>query len=183
MKSYAYALALTALTAVPVVAQSPEGVPERTQAVSISPILALFEIVQGEYERKLGEETTAALGLGYWSFGDTSDAVDGSGGDEVSWLSLDLKGRFYPDEALHGFAIGGIVGATRIGYTDDATGQKESATGFAFGVDVSWAWLLGDTERWFLATGLGAKRYYFDEVDDDIPLILPTGRIAFGVAF
>ncbi|HUF11810.1 MAG TPA: hypothetical protein VMN78_01770 [Longimicrobiales bacterium] len=177
MRRFAFAITMLTLTLAPLAAQSPRTEVERTQAISFSPILALFEVLQAEYERKLGEETTGALGVGYFSFGDDV------GGGEVSWLAVDLKGRFYPNRALEGFAIGGIIGAARVGFNDDVTGEEDSATGLAFGVDLNWTWLLGDTQRWFLATGIGAKRYYFGEVDDDIPLILPTGRVAFGLAF
>jgi len=169
----------TLLAAAPIAAQQagPAAEIDRGHAISFSPILALFEILQAEYEVRLGKETTGALGVGWWAFGDEEQ------NDEVSYLALDLKGRFYPDEALEGFAIGGTVGAARIEYFDDEAEADESTTGFAFGVELSRAWLLGDERRWFLAAGVGAKRYIFDEVDDDVPVILPTGRLGFGLAF
>ena len=184
LRSIVVTLLAVGIAAAPLSAQARSGVPERTQTITISPILALFEIVQAEYERKLGEELTGAVGLGYWSFGNTgTDEFGNEIDDEVSWLAVDLKGRFYPRHAFESFSIGGIVGLARIGYRDDVTNTKESATGFAFGVDLNHSWLLGDTNRWYLAVGIGAKRYYFSEIDDDIPLILPTGRIGFGLAF
>lgn len=176
VRSAVFVVLLASVMAMPASAQS-SAAPERANAISFSPILALFEILQAEYERKVGAETTAGLGVGYWSFGDADL------NDEVSYLALDLKGRFYPDRALEGFAIGGTVGVARIGYENDTTGEDESTTGFAFGVEVSHAWLLGDEHRWFLAAGLGAKRYIFGDIDEDIPVILPTGRIGFGLAF
>ncbi len=180
--SFALAALLAFGAALPLSAQTPAP-PQRNHTISASPILALFEILQADYELRVGTETTAGLGVGYWSFGDEDE------NDETSWLAVDLKGRFYPDEAFDGFAIGGMIGLARIEYSEE-TGEEpdiqvteESATGFSFGVEVSRAWLLGDEHRWYLAAGLGAKRYYFDEVDDNVPLVLPTGRLGFGLAF
>lgn len=50
-------------------------------------------------------------------------------------------------------------------------------------MDLNYSWLLGDTNRWYVGTGLGAKRYFFETEDDDVMAVLPTGRIAFGIAF
>lgn len=92
----------SAVPVAPLVAQ--QAAPERQQAISISPILALFKIVQAEYERAVSDNWTLVAGLGYWSFGDETD--------EVSWLATDLKARFYPaGNPLEGFSIGGIVGS------------------------------------------------------------------------
>ena len=151
---------------------------DRSQAISFSPILALFEILQAEYEVRVGPEMTAGLGVGYWNFGDEEED------DEVGYLAVDLKGRFYPDRAFEGFSIGGSIGAARIDYVTDSDSTEAETTGFTFGVEVGRAWLLGDENRFILTTGIGAKRYWFDvEEDDDVPVVLPTGRLGFGIAF
>ncbi len=164
---------LALVLASPLAAQ--DAAPQRKQALSASPILALFEILNAEYERALGPEFTGVLGVGYWSI------------DDVTWLSTDLKVRFYPNgKALEGFSIGGIVGLTNVDYVDDLTGEDASESAPTIGVDLNWSSLLGDTDRWYVGAGLGAKRYFIDEdeVDnEDVNVILPTARLAFGIAF
>lgn len=171
------ALALIGLLAAsPLVAQQE---PERTQTISFSPVLALFEILVADYEFAVANEATLGLGAGYWHF----DSDDGMDDAESSYLAFDLKGRFYPDRAFEGFELGASLGLARVGYSDDATGEDESATGFSYGLEVGHAWLLGDTRRWFLGTAIGAKRFWFDEDDNDLPTVMPTGRLNFGIAF
>lgn len=150
----------------------------RTHTISFSPILALFEVLVADYEYRIGTETTVGAGVGYWNFEGSED--DDS---EATYLALDLKGRFYPDQAFEGFELGGSLGLARIGFTDDATGADEEATGFSYGIEVGHGWLLGDEKRWFLGAAIGAKRFWFEEDDDDIPSVMPTGRLNFGVAF
>lgn len=151
--------------------------------VSFSPILALFEIVVADYEHAVGDEATVGVGLGYWNF-DGGDDTDLEGEEtDASYFALDLKGRFYPDRAFKGFELGGSLGVARVGFTDDETDEESSATGFAYGVEVGHGWLLGDTERWFLGAAIGAKRFWFGEEDNDLPTVMPTGRLSFGIAF
>ena len=154
--------------------------------ISFSPILALFEVLVADYERAVGDEATVGLGVGYWNFDGVEDELDPEGEtteDDASYFALDLKGRFYPDRAFKGWEFGGSIGLARVGYNDDETGDEVSSTGFSYGVEVGHGWLLGDTERWFLAAGLGAKRFWFDDEDDDLPTVMPTGRLSFGIAF
>ena len=177
LRMVATAALLVLTRAVPAAAQDSDGGPDRSQTISFSPILALFEILQADYELRVHPEATAGLGVGYWNFGDAE------ANEDVGFLALDLKGRFYPDRAFEGFAFGGSIGVTQIEYFDDSTEADEEQTGFTFGIEVSRAWLLGDENRFFLAAGLGAKRYWFDDVDDDVPVVLPTGRLGVGIAF
>lgn len=174
------ALALVGLlAATPLAAQEPE----RTQTLSFSPILALFEIIVADYELALGTETTLGAGVGYWNFEGEDESDLPEDDSDASYLALDLKGRFYPDRAFEGFELGASLGIARIGFTDDETGDEASTVGFAYGLEVGHAWLLGDERRWFLGAALGAKRFWFDEDDNDIPTVMPTGRLNFGVAF
>ena len=168
------ALALAALlVASPLAAQEQQ----RTHTLSFSPILALFEILVADYEYRIGTETTLGAGLGYWNFEEADEVT------EASYLAFDLKGRFYPDRAFEGFELGASLGVARIGFTDDQTGADASATGFSYGLEVGHGWLLGDQRRWVLGAAIGAKRFWFDEEDDDLPTVMPTGRLSFGVAF
>ena len=151
--------------------------------ISFSPILALFEIIVADYERRIGPESSIGVGVGYWNFDEGDDGVDGAEQTDATYFALDLKGRFYPDRAFKGFELGASLGVARVGFHDDDTGDESDATGFAYGVEVGHAWLLGDNERWFLGAAVGAKRFWFGEDDDDLPTVMPTGRLSFGVAF
>lgn len=169
------------LAAAPIQAQE---VTHWDNTISFSPILALFEVLVADYERRVGAEASVGLGIGYWNFDVDVDEDDlESDAGDASYLALDLKGRFYPDRAFKGWEFGGSIGLARVGYDDDETDEEVSATGFAYGVEVGHGWLLGDTERWFLAAGIGAKRFWFGEDDEELPTVMPTGRLSFGIAF
>lgn len=163
----------------PVRAQdSAAGVDAPRQAVSFNPILALFEVYVGEYERVITPNITGVAGVGYVSLGDEDD------GGTLGWLSLDAKARFYPQgNPLEGFSIGAIVGYTRLRYEEDFTGDRETVGAPTIGVDLNMSWLLGPTKRWYVGTGIGAKRYFASVEDDDVSAVLPTGRLLFGLAF
>ena len=152
-------------------AQETEG--PRAQ-ISFSPILALAEVISGEAEYAFSDQLSAVFGLGYFTIGDDPD--------QVTYLATDAKLRFYPGAVpLEGFAFSGILGRTSI--TDESTNETGAAT--TLGVDLGWSWLFGDTKRWFLGVGIGAKRYFVDGTvgDEEITGFLPTGRLNFGIAF
>ena len=170
------------LAAAPVSAQE---VTQWDNVVSFSPILALFEVVVADYERRVGPEATVGVGVGYWNY-EPGDDDDGDGLDDgdANYFALDLKGRFYPDRAFQGWELGGSIGYARVGgYTDDETGEEGETSGFSYGVEIGRGWLLGDTERWFFGAAIGAKRFWFDDDDDDVPTVMSTGRLSFGIAF
>lgn len=174
------ALALISLLAAsPLSAQERDGRWDNT--ISFSPILALFEVVVADYERRVSEEATIGIGLGYIPFDEPSE--DGVDDEEGSYTALDLKARFYPDRAFKGWEFGASLGFARIGFHDDTTGEEADATGLSYGVEIGHGWLLGDTERFFVGTAIGAKRFWFGDEDDDIPTVMPTGRLSVGIAF
>lgn len=176
-RTIALAAAAVCLFAAPIHAQEAA---QPKQAISGNPILAVYEVFMLEYERAVTPGWTGVGGLGYWSFGDADD------GGKLSVLTTDLKARFYPGGTpLEGFAIGGILGLSTLSYEDTVEGVDESQSGVALGVDLNWSWLLGDQKRWFVGTGIGAKRYFVDFEDEgvDFSLVLPTGRLNFGFAF
>lgn len=174
------ALAAVLATAAPLRAQQADW----QNSVSFSPILALFEIIVADYERAVGDEATLGLGLGYWNYnpGD-NDGMEGAQDGDASYLALDLKGRFYPDRAFKGIEFGVSLGLARVSFVDDETLEESDATGLAYGFEVGRGWLLGDSERWFLGAAAGAKRFWFGEEDNDLPEVMPTGRLNVGIAF
>ena len=166
-------VALGALLCAPATLDAQEAADSRAQ-ISISPILLLAEVINGEAEYAFSDEMAAVFGLGYFTIGE--------GDTEVTYLATDLKLRFYPaGEPLEGFNISGILGRTSL--SEESTDASGSA--FSAGVDLGWSWLFGDAERWFFGVGLGAKRYFGEETvgGTEIDAFLPTGRLNFGIAF
>lgn len=151
---------------------------ERHMAIAVNPLLALAGIVQADYELRLGREATLGVGAGY-----TDLALLGVGeSEDLSFLVLDVKGRFYPDAAFQGFSMGGSVGLARAEWRNDEDAE-ETSSAMTIGVEVGRSWLMGDDGRWYMTSGVGAKRYFFRDVDIDVPVILPTFRFGFGLAF
>ena len=141
-----------------------------------------FGIVSGEYERFATEEI---------SFGASA------GIDQNSESSIEAKARYYPGASgARGFAVGLSVGLARVrpdnawcgGLCEDADGPL--ATGFTFGAVLDYSWLLGRRERFYIGTGIGAKRVF--GVDDAVgtdgfsreyPVVLPSFRLQTGFVF
>lgn len=174
LRKAVWTVVLGALLAAPVALRAQEADIAPRAQISISPILALAEVINGEAEYVFSNELSGVFGLGYFTLGD--------GADEVRYLATDLKLRFYPNATpLEGFSFSGILGRTSL--TDVST--DESGSAFSVGVDLGWSWLFGDTKRWFLGVGLGAKRYFGEETvgTSSIEAFLPTGRLNFGIAF
>lgn len=141
-----------------------------------------FGIVSGEYERFATEEISFGAAAGI---------------DQNSESSIEAKARYYPGASgARGFAVGLSVGVARIrpddewcgGLCDDDDGPL--ATGFTFGAIVDYSWLLGRRERFYVGTGIGAKRVFgIDkevEVDgfiQDYAKVLPSFRLQTGFVF
>lgn len=174
VRKIAWTLVVTAVLAAPAAVQAQEMDDGPRAQISISPILALAEVINGEAEYAFSDELSGVFGLGYFTVGE--------GTSEVRYLATDLKLRFYPNGIpLEGFSFSGILGRTSL--TDVTTDESGAAT--AIGVDLGWSWLFGDTKRWFLGVGLGAKRYFGEDTvgGTTVEAFLPTGRLNFGIAF
>lgn len=141
-----------------------------------------FGIVSGEYERFATEEI---------SFG-ASAAID-----EISQSTIEAKARYYPGaRGARGFAVGLTAGVARIrpdnewcvGFCEDENGPL--ATGFTFGAILDYSWLLGRRERFYVGTGIGAKRVFGiddERATDGFSLeyadVLPSFRLQTGFVF
>ena len=173
LRNIVWMVVLGALLAAPATLQAQEMEVQPRAQISISPILALFEIINGEAEYAFSDELSGVFGFGYVNLG--SDTT-------LTYLATDLKLRFYPSGTpLEGFEISGIVGRTTV--TNDSTDQSLGLT--SIGVELGRHWLFGDAKRWFFGAAIGAKRYFGDDTlgGTDLFLLLPTGRLNFGVAF
>jgi hypothetical protein len=72
------------------------------------------------------------------------------------------------------------------GLCDDEDGPL--ATGFTFGAVLDYSWLLGRRERFYVGTGIGAKRVFgLDDdagtPDEEYPVVLPSFRLQTGFVF
>jgi hypothetical protein len=179
-------LAAVALLVLAPGARAQDAAPRvHAQRLSIAALGIPFALVSGEYERMTTPELSLGAAAGF--FADDDD----DGGDQ-SWL--DAKVRYYPSaRALRGFAIGALVGMARAQPTDcvsdDSTGacvyDGASATGAAVGVFLDYSWLLGRSDRFYVGTGLGAKRVLglVGRTGDEYPEILSASRLQIGYSF
>ena len=128
-----------------------------------------------EFEGALNDAFTLAGNFSYFS------------PDEYTRSSLEVKGRLYPNErALRAFSVGLGLGAvnTRENVDIDGALVKQDKTHPSIGVYVDYNWLLGKTSRFFVGTGLGAKRILGESDDfEEAPFVYGTARFLIGVAF
>ena len=171
------ALALTApLTAA--LAQGPAGpaIPPRTQVLSLNPLGIPFETISVEYEAAVQSAFTVGGNFSYFS------------PDDWTLATFEVKGRIYPNEDIfRGFAVGLGLGVAHVREsltTPAGTRERVRKTHPSIGVYVDYSWLLGRSERFYVGTGLGAKRILGDSDEfDDAPFVYGTARFLIGVAF
>lgn len=147
----------------------------RGRVFAINPLGIPFEIVSVEFETSLAGAFTLAGNFSYFS------------PDDFTRSSFELKGRLYPnEEAPRGFAVGiGLGGVnTREHVEVETVRTLRDKTHPSIAVYVDYNWLLGRTDRFFVGTGLGAKRILGDEDEyDEAPFVYGTARFLIGVAF
>ncbi len=156
-----------------------------TRVVAINPFLPLLGSFQGEFEKKLQANLSAAVSVSYLDFGD---------GDSKHYTNADVKLRLYPAErALNGFAIAaglGVGSQSTVTYLDcievnaPCRGARASRTGPAFSMEMQYQWLLGKRQNTAVSVGGGAKRYFISETaNTDITEFMPMLRLTVGYAF
>lgn len=141
-----------------------------------------FGIGSAEYERFTTEEV---------SFGAAA------GVDENAEKWLEGKVRYYPGgRGARGLAVGMSAGLAQIrAFTNDdcfivcAEANGPLDTGFTVGAVLDYSWLLGRRERFYVGTGIGAKRV-FGLSDEETPEgmesyreVLPSFRLQTGLVF
>jgi hypothetical protein len=156
-------------------------IPYRTY-VAIDPLGIPFDIFSAELENAV------APGITLGGAGSYTDL------DHDRYTSADLKFRYYPGEVvLRGFAIGASVGYLHYRRSEPLdvgtpAGEPTNPTLDAptIGVLVDYNWLLGTRRRFFLGTGLGAKRILAGEAERqavDLDRAYLTARFVLGIAF
>ena len=146
----------------------------RTTALSFQPFSFVRQVYQAELERSLGNTITLGLAASYWQDDD----------DEVSYLSSDLKFRYYPGgRPLEGFSFGMSAGVGQ--FTDTLQDGDATDVGPSMGAYVDYGWLLGPTRRFYTSLGVGAKALFidYDVFGTDFNLRYPTVRASVGYAF
>lgn len=156
-------IALVCASASPVAAQDGPPVPYR-QVISANPFGLLLELFNAEYERVIGESSTAGLGGSFFA------------SDDVDYLNADVFYRYYPSaRPLDGWAFGGKVGVTRV---------RENDTYIGMGFDVNHSWLMGRRENFYVGIGIGLKRLFGTGSDYGDLDYIPTIRLVnIGFAF
>lgn len=157
--------------------------------LSTNPLGVVFNVFHAEYERAVSPQVTLALAGTVWH--DSQD-FDSTSENEVTYVSSDLKLRYYPTAALRGFSIGALAGLSRLSgevrdcFDEDPANcdtEQGSETAPSAGVELDWAWRLGTKERFYMALGLGAKRLFIDEDEVDATVAYPFLRFNVGWAF
>jgi hypothetical protein len=139
-----------------------------------------FGVASLEYEATSSPEVSFGASMG----------VDA---DSHAWA--EGKVRYYPSaRGPRGFAVGLSAGAARVRafteedcviFCSDASGP--TATAATLGVFLDYSWLIGRSRRFYIGTGIGAKRAFgLDESETDAyrySEVLGAGRLQIGYAF
>lgn len=181
------ALTLAAAFVAPTPAMSQDG---PRQMISAAPLGVIFSVYNVEFERGISPNASVAVSSTYWGRNAEATGTDGSVEANASYVSGDLKARYYPTAALRGFSLGGLVGMTSVGAgaracdseTETCAEGSGRASAASVGVELDYTFLLGDRENFGLAVGIGGKRLIaFDEIDSLVAY--PFGRLSVGYAF
>ena len=157
-------------------AQQPTATaPSRGRVFAINPLGIPLEIVSVEFEDALHDAFTLAANFSYFS------------PDDYTRSSFEMKGRLYPSErAPRAFSVGLGLGAvnTRENVDNGIVTERLDKTYPSIAVYVDYNWMLGHSSRFFVGTGLGAKRILGDSDEfEDAPFVYGTARFLIGVAW
>lgn len=134
------------------------------QVISANPFGLLLELFNVEYERVIGESTTA--GVGGSSFFGANDP----------YVNSDVFLRLYPQgNPLEGLSFGVKAGLTHVG---------DEGTYFGLGFDFNRSWVMGVKNNYYAGIGFGLKRIFASKDADFDLQYVPTFRIInVGIVF
>jgi len=147
----------------------------RSRVFAINPLGIPFEVVSVEFENVFTGAFSIAGNFSYFS------------PDDFTRTSFEVKGRLYPNElGPRGFAValglGGVNTRENIELETGTTLRDKTSPSIAVYVDYNW--LLGRSDRFFVGSGVGAKRILGDADEfDEAPFVYGTARFLIGVAF
>ena len=154
--------------------------------ITIAPIaLILWQVFAPEYERVISPEASFAVAAGYWGTDfDEKIALDDDGDTDATYLHLEAKYRYYPNQVLDGVLVGANVGLRSVDgrVREVGTERDFNATGPSVGFELGYARLYGASQRLYVGGIVGAKRIFWD-VPDKVFSAYPTIRVAIGYAF
>jgi hypothetical protein len=157
--------------------------------ISINPFGIVFTVLNAEFERALSSNVSLGVSTTWWDFDEDVDGTD-EFTDEFTYTSADAKLRYYPGNVLHGFSVGALVGVTQVRGTNfDCSGvtcveEEEKENAPSAGITLDYSWRLGARDKFYIGLGLGAKRIFIDEDDnDDFTVAYPFMRFNVGWAF
>jgi len=137
--------------------------PNRTHVFAINPLGIPFEVVAIEAEQAIQGAFSVGANFSYFSPSDYTRS------------SFEVKGRLYPnEEAPRAFAVGLGLGAvnTREHVTENGVESLVDETSPSIAVYVDYNWLLGRGRRFYVGSGLGAKRILGDaDAFDSAPFV------------
>jgi len=147
----------------------------RTHVFAINPLGIPFEVVSVELEQALQSAFSIGGNFSYFSPSDYTRS------------SFEVKAHLYPNEyAPRAFGVGLGVGLvnTREHRTLNDVPTLVNKTLPSIAVYADYNWLLGRSERFYVGTGVGAKRILGDSDAFDVPpFVYGTARFLIGVAF
>lgn len=129
--------------------------------ISGNPFLLLAEWFAGEVEYAPGE--SVGFGVAFSHFTDTEDSSDDSA------TGINALVRYYPGKnRLRGFYFGGRVGWYSVDEDGIDTGDTSS---FAFGVEIGYNWIFGESDGFYLGLGGGLTRLFDADELELIPIV------------
>jgi len=173
-------------------AQDTEALPQRRTVFWVNPILAVFTWYMGEVEIRLQNNHTVGVSGSFLQTDDGEKDDPLSTYEEIKYSSVNVFYRYYPAESFKGFFIGGQFGFADVGrkgrdydfISDTIVPVDESGTALLAGVLIGYGWVLGDAQRVAVSLGIGANRFFGEDVPDDAAMTLPVVRaLNVGIAF
>lgn len=167
-------LASTQVAPAQSVQETRAGVAPRVNLISTNPIGLIFEWYNGELEHAVSPTASVAVAASHFNF------------DEFIYTAIDGIARYYPSaRALRGFSFGGSIGYVHFADdTDDCVGCVDtSGDALTIGVRGDYVWILGRDQRFTVATGIGARRLFYQNDSNDEPTALPIARLSIGYAW
>ena len=174
------------LIAAPLAAQTPDA---PKNVLSLNPFGIVFTVINAEFERAVSPNVSVGVSTTWWDFDeDIGDEADLS--EEFTYTSADAKLRYYPGNVLRGFSVGVLGGLTKVNADGfDCSGttcveDNSTETAPSAGITLDYSWRLGAREKFYIGLGVGAKRIFIDDNDDDdFTVAYPFGRFNIGWAF